>query len=122
MKITDIFDRKFAKFILVGVINTLIGSAIMFLLYNAAHFNYWFSSACNYFFTSILSFFLNKYFTFGIRQWSVYMIFAFYINIIICYLFAYGIAKPIINYLFQNSTIRVRENTALFLVWVYLQD
>jgi hypothetical protein len=31
-----IFDRVFLKFILVGLINTLAGSALMFLLYNIA--------------------------------------------------------------------------------------
>ena len=105
---------KFLKFILVGIINTIVGSAIMFSLYNAAHLNYWFSSACNYFFTSVLSFCLNKYFTFSIRQWSAFMVFAFTVNIAICYGIAYGIAKPAINYLLRNNSLKIRENAALF--------
>jgi putative flippase GtrA len=109
-----IFDKKFFKFILVGIINTIVGSAIMFSLYNAAHLSYWFSSACNYFFTSILSFFLNKYFTFGVRHWSVFMVFAFVLTIAVSYLIAYGIAKPAMNYLLRDSPQRIRENAALF--------
>jgi putative flippase GtrA len=114
MKIKALFDRQFLKFILVGIINTLIGSAIMFLLYNAAHLSYWISSACNYFFTSILSFFLNKYFTFSVRHWSVFMVIAFILTIAFSYLFAYGVSKPVISYFLRDSPLNIRENAALF--------
>jgi len=113
VKNIDVFDRKLLKFILVGIINTIVGSAIMFLLYNAAHLSYWLSSGCNYFFTSILSFFLNKYFTFGVRHWSVFMIIAFVLTIAISYLIAYGISKPAMNYFLRDSPQKIRENLAL---------
>jgi len=86
----------------------------MFLLYNAAHLSYWISSACNYCFTSILSFFLNKYFTFNVRQWSLFMVVAFVLTIAVSYLFAYGISKPLLNYLLRDSPLKIRENAALF--------
>ena len=65
-KLTSVIDQKLLKFIVVGVINTLVGMAIMFGLYNLAHCSYWVSSAANYILTSILSYFLNKYFTFRV--------------------------------------------------------
>jgi putative flippase GtrA len=114
MKITDVFDIKFLKFIIVGIINTLVGSAIMFSLYNIADFSYWVSSACNYFFASILSFFLNKYFTFAIKKWNLFMAIAFIINIVFSYFIAYGFAKPAMNYLLQDKSQNIRENIALF--------
>lgn len=55
-----IIDRTLAKFILVGIINTLFGTTIMFAAYNLLHLSYWVSSGMNYFFGSILSYFLNK--------------------------------------------------------------
>jgi putative flippase GtrA len=113
MKIIEVFDRKLLKFVLVGIINTIVGSAIMFLLYNAAHLSYWVSSACNYGLTSILSFFLNKYITFGVKQWSVFMIVAFIMTIAFSYLTAYGIAKPVMSYLLRDSSLKIRENAAL---------
>ena len=61
MKLIDI---KLGKFLIVGVVNTLIGAGLMFVLYNLAHWSYWVSSACNYIAGGIVSFFLNKYFTF----------------------------------------------------------
>ena len=57
-----IIDEKLFKFLLVGVINTIVGAGIMFLLYNFFGFSYWISSVCNYIFGGILSFFLNKFF------------------------------------------------------------
>jgi len=106
-------DRTFAKFILVGVVNTLVGSAIMFSLYNLVGVNYWLSSASNYILVSIVSFFLNKYFTFKIKKWSFSMIIAFILTIVISYALAYGISKPAMNYLLQDSPQKIRENIAL---------
>ena len=58
-------DLTFWKFILVGIINTLVGTTVMFVAYNLCHLNYWVSSASNYVVGSIVSYFLNKYFTFN---------------------------------------------------------
>jgi putative flippase GtrA len=109
-----LFDRIFFKFIFVGIVNTLTGSAVMFVLYNIAGVGYWFSSAANYVIGSILSFFLNKYFTFNDKHWSAFMVIAFIVNIAVCYVIAYGIAKPAMNYLLRNSQLKIRENAALF--------
>lgn len=38
-------DNTVLRFALVGVVNTLVGMAIMFGLYNLAHCSYWMSSA-----------------------------------------------------------------------------
>ena len=109
----SVFDMKLLKFMLVGIINTIVGATIMFSLYNWVHLNYWVSSFCNYFLTSILSFFLNKYFTFGVKQWSVFMIIAFILTIIFSYLIAYGISKPVVNFILKDSPLKMRENIAL---------
>lgn len=68
--IKKLLDRTFWKFILVGIINTIVGTSVMFLCYNAFHLNYWVSSAMNYIIGSIVSYFLNKYFTFQNKQRS----------------------------------------------------
>ena len=95
-QLKNLFDEKLLKFILVGVVNTLVGMAIMFGLYNLAHCSYWVSSAANYILTSILSFFLNKYFTFQNKERSWKQVAKFIINIAVCYVLAYGIAKPVV--------------------------
>ena len=110
-----IIDEKTFKFILVGIINTIFGTTIMFLCYNVFHFTYWVSSAANYVLGSVLSFFLNKYFTFQSLKRSWKEIFRFILNILICYLVAYGIAKPIAYYLLKDFSIRIRENFAMLI-------
>jgi putative flippase GtrA len=109
-----LFDHTFARFILVGVVNTLVGSAIMFSLYNITGCGYWLSSAMNYALTSVLSFFLNKRFTFGVKQWSFKMILLFALTIAVSYILAYGIAKSAIHFLLRNQSPRLRDNAALF--------
>lgn len=114
------FDIKFLKFILVGVINTIFGSAVMFLLYNLAFRNYhesswayWVSSAANYVLGSILSYFLNKYFTFKNREKGLKPALRFTLNIAVCYLLAYGIAKPLAGRILSGLDETVRTNAAM---------
>lgn len=112
-KLRGLIDRRLAKFLLVGVINTLVGTAIMFGLYNLAHCSYWVSSAANYILTSILSFFLNKYFTFGSREKSVREVVRFAVNIAVCYLLAYGMAKPLCIAVLADASPVVRDNVSM---------
>ena len=111
---SNFFDKTFWKFILVGIVNTLFGTAIMFLYYNVFHLSYWISSASNYIFGSILSYFLNKHFTFQSRDKSVKGILKFVLNISVCYLVAYGVAKPLILLILSDYSIKVQENIAMF--------
>lgn len=112
-KIKELFDRKLLKFLLVGVINTLVGTAIMFGLYNWAGCSYWLSSAANYVLTSILSFFLNKYFTFRSREGGWRQVLRFVLNIAVCYGIAYGLAKPLCRLILQNAGEKLRDNVSM---------
>lgn len=108
-----LFDRTFWKFIIVGVINTLFGTAIMFVFYNVFHLSYWISSASNYFFGSILSYFLNKTFTFQSKGNTGKTIVRFAANISVCYLCAYGMAKPLVRWVLTEFPQQVQENIAM---------
>lgn len=112
--ITGLVDKKLLKFIVVGVINTVVGSCIMFGLYNLANCSYWVSSVANYVLTSILSFFLNKYFTFQNKERSWKQVMRFAVNIAVCYLLAYGIAKPAVSAVLAGAGQRIQENAAMF--------
>lgn len=106
-------DKTLRRFILVGIINTLVGSGIMFLFYNAFHFGYWFSSASNYIVGSIVSFFLNKYYTFESRRKSWKEVLLFVLNIAVCWLLAYGIAKPLVLLALKSLSPSIQDNVAL---------
>lgn len=107
------FDIKTIKFILVGIANTIIGTGLMFVLYNIFSVSYWVSSACNYIAGSIFSYFMNKYFTFQYRNRSWRVVIRFIINIAVCYFVAYGVAKPLVTLILQNVSIVVRDNIAM---------
>lgn len=113
MKVFKLIDRTLLKFVVVGVINTLFGSAVMFAVYNLLGCSYWVSSAANYIFGSILSFFLNKHFTFQNQSKGASVVIKFTINIVVCYLLAYGIAKPAVRVLLEGSSLRVQENLSM---------
>ena len=101
-KLSGLIDKKLAKFLVVGVINTLVGTAIMFGLYNLAHCSYWVSSAANYILTSILSFFLNKYFTFESKEKSAAEVLRFAVN------------KPLCLSALSGASAAVRDNVSMF--------
>lgn len=113
MSVKNFFDIHFFKFILVGIINTIIGSAVMFLLYNLAGCSYWISSICNYIVGGICSYLLNKYFTFKNTQKSLKQILLFIFNLIICYLIAYIGAKYVIYKIFDSLTLKIKDNIAM---------
>ena len=119
MKWSSLFDRTLLKFVIVGITNTLLGSAVMFAMYNLLHCSYWVSSAANYIVGSILSFFLNKHFTFQNQSKSISVVSKFIVNIVVCYLLAYGIAKPVVYYLLQNSSQKVQDNLSMLVGMIF---
>lgn len=107
------FDRTFWKFILVGVVNTLFGTGIMFVFYNVFHLSYWVSSASNYLFGSILSYILNRLFTFQNHTAAAKTLPRFVVNISLCYLLAYGAAKPLAIRILSDLSKQAQENIAM---------
>ncbi len=108
-----LLDGTVVRFLLVGVINTLVGCGAMFLLYNLAHWSYWLSSAANYVLGGVVSFFLNKYFTFRKREWSWRQAGRFAVNVAVCWLLAYGLAKPLVLRLLAGRSLWLQENAAM---------
>ncbi|WP_147635264.1 GtrA family protein [Treponema pectinovorum] len=113
MKLKELIDVKLLKFLIVGVINTIVGAGTMFLLYNLAHCNYWFSSACNYIVGGICSYLLNKYFTFKNHKKGFGQIIQFVVLLVICYLISYVLAKYFIYLIFSSQSIKVKDNIAM---------
>jgi len=108
-----LIDRTVLKFLLVGVCNTLVGCGTMFLLYNLAGCSYWVSSVANYVIGGVVSFFLNKYFTFQNRERSWKQVGKFIANVAVCYIVAYGLAKPAVAFLLRGQTQALQENAAM---------
>lgn len=108
-----IFDPSMLRFLLVGVVNTLVGAGIMFLLYNLAGCSYWLSSAANYVVGGVVSYFLNKYYTFKNTERSWRQVLRFALNVAVCWLLAYGIAKPLALRLLAGFDEKLQTNAAM---------
>lgn len=99
----NILDSSFIRFLIVGVINTLVGTAVMFGLYNLAGLHewgkigYWLSTIGNYTVGSIVSFFLNKHFTFKNKEKGKAVVIRFVVNIAVCMTLAYGVAQKCVE-------------------------
>lgn len=90
-------------FLLVGIVNTVFGTGVMYFCSQFLGLGYWVSSGANYFFGSILSFYLNKHITFRSQAKDKGEIFRFIVNIIVCWLLAYGLAKPLVLFIVSNQ-------------------
>lgn len=99
-KIKTLFDEKMWKFLLVGILNTLVGNGLSFLLLNlipwgnldlgnTAAVNL--SSGIATVLASIMSYFLNKNFTFKYQGNGLLAALRFALNIVVCYVIAYSI-------------------------------
>ena len=111
--LSSFFDATFLKFILVGVINTLIGTSVMFFCFNVLAWSYWISSALNYIVGSIVSYLLNKRYTFQQKGHDWYTVLKFMMNITVCYVLAYGLAKPLVTWMLSGASTNIQGNVAL---------
>ena len=108
-----LFDATVWKFLLVGAANTLVGSGVMFLLYNLAHVNYWVAVCANYVAGGILSFFLNKYFTFRNQERSAAQVLRFILTVAVCAAIAYGLARHAVRWALAGYGSTIQENVAM---------
>lgn len=88
--------KEIFRFLIVGALNTLIGMAIIFLLYRFFGLGYWLASGTGYIIGSFVSFFLNKSFTFQYKQKDWAVVARFFANMAVCYFLAYFLAKPFV--------------------------
>lgn len=113
MNLKMLFDEKMGRFILVGIANTIVGNGLMFLLYNLFHWGYWLSTSFSYTLASVMSYFLNRYFTFRYHGSGWRSVIRFAVNIAVCYILAYSIAKPLIYLILSGSAVVIRDNISM---------
>ena len=120
----SMIDATMIRFLIVGVINTLVGTSTMFLLYNCAGQSYYFSSAANYVIGGICSFFLNKFFTFKAREKKeenlknklrniTFQAVKFALTVFISYIISYTLSKKIVSIILVSYSEKIRDNIAM---------
>ena len=89
------WDRSLLIFLIIGGLNTVISMAGSQLLYGAL--GYWGSAAVMYVICSVFSFIFNRKFSFQSKAPLLKSAVKFTIVIAVCYLVAFGAAKPLTN-------------------------
>ena len=105
MKINKLIDKNFIIFLLVGVLNTLLSTVLMFLLEDLG---YWPSTAIAYIAGAVVSFFLNRYITFKSEEDFLRSAVKFSINVAVCYIIAYSLAQPIAGFVLSYTPISLK--------------
>ena len=109
------FIMEVIHFGIVGVANTLMGLVIMEVLYNLIHMNYWLSSGISYFVGSVFSYHANGKLTFKVEHKDRWLPWRFAVNIIVCYLVAFGVAKPLVRLVLAAQSKVIVDNVAMVL-------
>ncbi|MEI7025110.1 GtrA family protein [Paenibacillus sp. y28] len=84
--------QRFVRFLLVGVINTLIGLGSTLLLLNWAGLNYWWATFLGNASGAVVSYILNRTFTFRSKAGLASSFWRFVLVIVVCYFLSYGIS------------------------------
>lgn len=109
------FIMELIHFGIIGVINTLMGFAIIEILYNLIGMGYYLSSGISYFIGSIFSYHANAKVTFKAKDRDKWLPWRFAVNISVCYLIAYKAARPLIRHWLASQSEVIVDNVALIL-------
>ena len=95
-KIKSLFDIKLWKFLLVGVLNTIVGEGLKALLLAFTALAPLPASAISTAIASVMSYSLNRYFTFKYQGDNMKAVLRFTLNIVVCYVLSHAIALLLI--------------------------
>ncbi|MDE7341122.1 MAG: GtrA family protein [Lachnospiraceae bacterium] len=109
------FIMEVIHFGMVGVMNTVLGWVIIAVLYNLLHMSYWISSGISYFIGSVFSYHANSKVTFKVENKDKWLPWRFAMNIIVCYLIAFGVAQPAARYVLSSQPEVIVDNVAIIL-------
>ncbi|MBZ6444044.1 GtrA family protein [Paenibacillus polymyxa] len=113
------------RYLIVGIVNTLVGLTSVLLLFNLLNFNYWVSSFVGNVFGILVSFFLNKKYTFKSQNKIVSALFKFILVSLFCYIISYSIGyvislKNIIGNWTLASNLSILFSSGLYTILGYL--
>ena len=93
----------FVRFIMVGLVNTMVGLSVMYLLLHGLGLTYCVSTFFGNSVGACVSFFLNRRFTFRSDVSVVTGLFRFIVVILICYFISYSLGKNLVQLLLNNN-------------------
>lgn len=111
--IKKVLDKTLARYVLVNVLCWVVGTGVMFLLYNLGVGGYWLASACNYLVGGTLGYFLNRKYTFHSQRRTVLELFKYIVHMLVCYFVSYGLAPNLCAKLYDHFALHAANNVSL---------
>ena len=105
----NVINKRFIRFLFVGLVNTCIGYALIFVLLNIFNVGYFLSTIIGYSAGSIISFLLNKLYIFKYQGKLFYSYIKYFIVFIISYTLSYYTGK-VCMYLLKSNEIFLKDN------------
>lgn len=94
--------NSFIRFLLVGIINTIVGLSFMYLFLHLFSFSYWLSTFLGNIIGACVSYFLNRTFTFKSDVTMGKSMIRFAIVILGCYFISYYLGEKIAYFIFDQ--------------------
>ena len=105
----NVINKKFIRFVFVGLINTCIGYALIFILLNKCNTGYFLSTIIGYSVGSIISFSLNRFYTFKHQGSLFHSYMKYFIVFVISYIVSYYSGKACMG-LLMSKRVLLKEN------------
>ena len=103
----------FVRFLIVGLINTLVGLSIMYVLYHLANQSYWLSTFIGNSVGAVVSFILNRSFTFKSNGSIQKSIMKFLLVILCCYFISYHLGTLLVDWSMKEMDYSISFQTDL---------
>ena len=105
-RVKKMVDRAFALYLVVGVLNFIFCTALMFFLYNVCGFSEHVAPIINYGLGSLIWYLGCEYIVFPGRPHTVQLVTRFAVEVVICYVISYYLlAAPIANWALQYEQV-----------------
>ena len=93
---------SFVRFIMVGVVNTVVGLSVMYLLLHALGQSYWIATFLGNSIGACVSFLLNRNFTFKSKDSVSKSAVRFIVVILGCYFISYEIGRSFVDWILKE--------------------
>ncbi|MFC4769957.1 GtrA family protein [Effusibacillus consociatus] len=111
-------NNSFIRFLLVGVLNTLVGLSSIYVFLNVFELNYWWSTFLGNGVGAVCSYFLNRSFTFRSDVSVRASFWKFILVILVCYAFSYWLGLHVSSVflsIFDRADTKIVENLAVLI-------
>lgn len=97
MKLKRMVDRTLVIYVIVGTLNFIVCTSLMFLLYNVFHVSEHISPVVNYGIGSTIWYFTGRYLIFRGQRTTPQLFLRFVIEVAVCYVLSYYVIAPLVS-------------------------